>query len=537
MTILLVGIGLALRVWQYLANSSLWIDEAALARNIIDRPVTALFRGLDYAQVAPPGFLLIQKAIVATLGTSEYALRLFPLLCGIAGLVVFAWLAGAVLEGWAAPFAVGLFALGSPFVFFSSQAKQYASDTAASVLVVSAAIWMQRHPDRIHRCVVLGIIGACVVWVSQPAFFVVAGVGASLAALALLERQRSRLGAVLIVEIMWGVSLIAAAVIALRIVSPMDRSYLDWYWAGGFWPLPPRSGADLLWPWHQLTWVFGAFGSGPRRTNGGLNYPWSPLFVVIMLVGYVALWRTRRTAALVLATPALLALAASGFQLYPFTGRLLVFLAPSFLLATAAGARHLLIAWPRRVEFATPALLAVLGGAPIYAAATALPPERIEHIRPIVASIATRHDRDEAVYVYYGAGQAWLYYAPRFGLATHDVTVGRCSVVDPRAYLRELDRFRGRPRVWVVATHLMRGPDELQTLIGYLDAIGRRLDSIVVPASTSAPTQAAYALLYDLSDPGRLATSSSDTYPVSAPPRDDVATRWMCYGTLSPFSG
>ena len=29
--------GVAVRLWQYLGNSSLWIDELALARNILER--------------------------------------------------------------------------------------------------------------------------------------------------------------------------------------------------------------------------------------------------------------------------------------------------------------------------------------------------------------------------------------------------------------------------------------------------------------------------------------------------------------------
>ena len=44
-TITLAALGIGLRAWQYLANNSLFLDEAALARNIIDRPVTGLFRG------------------------------------------------------------------------------------------------------------------------------------------------------------------------------------------------------------------------------------------------------------------------------------------------------------------------------------------------------------------------------------------------------------------------------------------------------------------------------------------------------------
>jgi hypothetical protein len=524
-----------LRLWQYLADSSLGIDEAALARNIVDRSVGAIFGPLDYAQVAPLGFLLVQKAVVAALGSSEYALRLFPLVCGIAALLVFAWLASNLLQGWAAPFAVGMFALGSPFVYFSSQMKQYSSDIAASVLIVSAALWSRSQPHDVRRAFALGIVGAAAVWFSQSAFFVIAGVGASMAGLVLWERRQSRPEILLIVGTMWGVSLAAAAAVALRNVSAVDREYLEWFWSAGFWSLPPRSLRDFRWPLDQMTWAFGAFASGPRRTNGGLNYPWSFVFVIIMLVGYAVLWKRRRDAALFLSMPALLTLAASAFHLYPFTGRLVAFLLPSFLLATAAGADWLLAAWPERFRFATPALLAILGGAPLYAAATSLPPERIEDIRPVLARIATQRRAGDAMYAYYGAGQAVLYYAPRFGLGTRDLTIGRCSVADPREYLRELDRFRGRPRLWVMATHLRRGTVELQVIRDYLDSIGRRLESIVIPASTNAPPQGAYAFLYDLSDPGRLGSSSSENFSVPRPPMDDGLTRWSCYGTPAPL--
>src|SRR4051794_29555597 len=56
--------GVALRLDAFLRNYPLTLDEAALARNIIERPWTKLLGRLDYAQIAPPGFLLVQKAIV-----------------------------------------------------------------------------------------------------------------------------------------------------------------------------------------------------------------------------------------------------------------------------------------------------------------------------------------------------------------------------------------------------------------------------------------------------------------------------------------
>jgi len=535
-TIGLVVIGVVLRLWQYISAPSLWIDEAALARNIIDRPVRALFGPLDYAQVAPPGFLLIEKAAVLTLGSSECVLRFFPLICGLAALLAFARLTHHLFDDWAAPFAAGMFALGAPFVFLASQVKQYSSDILASVVVLAATIWMRRQPDSIRRSLMLGLVGAVAVFFSQPACFIVAGIGTALALLHVLERPRPAMGPLAIVGIMWGLAFSAAIVIGVRAMSPTDRLYVHWYWGAGFWPVPPRKASDLLWPFEQLTYAFGAFGSGPRRTNGGLNYPWSPLFAVMTLVGLFAIWKKRRDVALFLVAPALWTLAASASQLYPFTGRVLTFLEPGFLLATAAGARYALEIWPNRMQLATPALLAVLGGSPVFAAVRGLPPERVEHIRPIVAAVARQLQPGDAVYVYYGAGQATLYYAPMFGLARGTLTVGRCSMANPKAYLRDADRFRGRPRVWILATHLIRNTGELQVLTDYLDAIGRRVNSMIVPATTGLPAQAAYLYLYDLSDADRLHAASSDTFPVPAVELDQSIAQWGCYGTQTPVS-
>src|SRR3712207_5804038 len=76
--------GAALRLWQYAADTSLWTDELALAKGILALDLRALFpTPLPYNQVAPRGFLLAQKLVVTALGPSDYALRLFPLACGL----------------------------------------------------------------------------------------------------------------------------------------------------------------------------------------------------------------------------------------------------------------------------------------------------------------------------------------------------------------------------------------------------------------------------------------------------------------------
>ena len=82
----LCGLGALLRLWQYWPGASLWADEANLALNIIERPLGHLLGPLDYRQVAPPGWLILEKAAVTLFGEGERALRLIPFLGGLLAL-------------------------------------------------------------------------------------------------------------------------------------------------------------------------------------------------------------------------------------------------------------------------------------------------------------------------------------------------------------------------------------------------------------------------------------------------------------------
>ena len=86
---LIIGFGVTVRCVQYLAHRSLWLDEVSLALNIVPRTFPQLLKPLDYEQGAPLGFLMVEKTIVHMFGSSEYALRFFPLLSGIVSLFIF----------------------------------------------------------------------------------------------------------------------------------------------------------------------------------------------------------------------------------------------------------------------------------------------------------------------------------------------------------------------------------------------------------------------------------------------------------------
>src|SRR5262245_39216252 len=74
-----VVIGVALRSAQYLADTSLWLDEIALVRGILELDLRELATGsLPYDQIAPIGFLVAQKGAIHVFGPSDSALRLIP---------------------------------------------------------------------------------------------------------------------------------------------------------------------------------------------------------------------------------------------------------------------------------------------------------------------------------------------------------------------------------------------------------------------------------------------------------------------------
>ena len=173
--------GIALRLKQYLTNRSLWSDEASLALNIVERSFKELAQPLDYHQGAPLGFLWIQKGIVILFGSSEYALRLVPLICGISSLFIFWFIAAKYLNKRATCLAFTLFAISDLPIYFSSEAKQYSCDVMVGLLTLVMLFSLTKRNQNLGYLSVIGygLLGAIFIWMSHPAIFFLGSVGIS----------------------------------------------------------------------------------------------------------------------------------------------------------------------------------------------------------------------------------------------------------------------------------------------------------------------------------------------------------------------
>jgi len=172
-------LGIVLRLRQYLFNRSLWLDESMLSLNIVRRSAAELLKLLDYAQTAPLGFLWLEKLAVHYFGTGELALRLVPLLCGIASVALFALLARKLLPPSAVAIAVGLFSVSEPLIYYSSEVKQYSTDVAFALILCLAAIPLFEASSRISGVLSISAAGGIALWFSNPSVFILAGVGIS----------------------------------------------------------------------------------------------------------------------------------------------------------------------------------------------------------------------------------------------------------------------------------------------------------------------------------------------------------------------
>src|SRR5262249_36242257 len=232
------------------------------------------------------------------------------------------------------------------------------------------------------------------------------------------------------------------------------------------------------------------------------------------LFGFVMLWKRRRLFALLLAGPIVVTAAASAARFYPFKGRLTLFLVPGLLLMGAEGARWIARGLVRlRVPIPLPAACCALP--PLLGLFVYHPVQRRQENRPLFEYLAKRRRPGDAIYIPYDTIRALKYYGPRTGLDPSSVTPGTCHRGDLAAYLREIDRYRGQPRVWVVFAHNLPETLEQPTMRAYLRAIGRYREGIRVPTGDSAvPPGDMSTELFDLSDPERLASTSAETFPL-----------------------
>lgn len=368
--ILLLCLGGALRIRQYAARTSFWGDEAFVVLNLRELSPAQLVGKLKWDQAATPLFLWSLQAMSRVGGESEYSLRFIPLLCGLAGLGLFATLAWRVLPAPAALLAFGLFALDRRLVEFAADVKQYSGDVMISALLLLVAIGRRDVPP-LRRLMHTAILAAVAVWFSHSTAMVFGGITIALSIACLLEDRRD---AAMIAgfNLLFAVSFLILYFASIR---PQHTDFLQQFWREAF-PDPHHPLCFPMWLWHQGS----DFLQSPYRWPG-------VLFGLLILLSFLAAWQRRTWEIwIAIAAPLVLTIVAATLHQYPFnSSRLTLFLMPELYLLIGLGAAAVLAALPaawRPLWWVLP--LALLGtGLAVGISRFAHPPYK-SHIRPAV---------------------------------------------------------------------------------------------------------------------------------------------------------
>jgi len=344
-------LGLAIRCGRYLLRFPLWPDESFLAAGLIDGTWGGMLGNLDYHQVAPLFFLWAELIATASFGFNEYALRLFPFLCGIGSLFLFLHLARRLLRGAPLLLAVAIFAVSYYPVRHGAEVKPYSTDLAVSLgLLVLAVEWL-RDPARSRRLWHLAAAAVIAVGLSFPAVFVAGGI--SLGLLATVWRVRSRpvvlayLGFNLVLALAFGALYRISTGPQLKtedwLSSPASgsdsfiHSYQEGAWAKAF---PPLQDFGKLAGWL----VEAHTGPSFAYPNGGSHGGSTATFVLFVVGAFFFFRQGRRDVLGIFLAPFALAFTAAAMHRYPYGAhvRFNLYLAPAICILAGTGAARLL---------------------------------------------------------------------------------------------------------------------------------------------------------------------------------------------------
>jgi len=536
-TWVVIAIGVALRCVSYLRRDILWLDEAATARNVVERSLAELLTvPLDYGQSAPKGFLLLEWLVTRVFGTSDLAFRFIPFASGIAGLLIFAAIARRLLTPLGALAALLFFSVGYWFLVYAADTHPYGLDLALSLAALLLTIDLHRLGYPRRRVWATAAFGALAVWFSNGALLAEFGLGAALGAIAWRDRGlRTALRDLWPIAALWGASAAAAVWVGVHSMFPAAREFFAWAWQFGMVPVL-RSPTAFRWLWgawrSQLSFFHGWAVDDPV---------WTSLYVILALIGFVSLLPRRTREAILAASVVAAYVVVSMAKQYPYDARYLLASLAVFVLGIGEAIGVLASAAWGRARALPRALALLLCVPPVYRVIAYPPPYQWTVTGSYMAQIRERWQPGDVVYATYGRSLEVLNSAPRFGLRAQDYVLGPCDFTDPRHLLRAADALRGRRRVWVIVGTGRYFPYSPE--YPYLRTIGVRRDSLPVrlPGSIRTvpplPFDIGTAYLFDLSDSTRLSRATADTYELSPLLRPILRSvnKWNCYGVWSPL--
>ncbi|MCU1672521.1 MAG: hypothetical protein JWN77_634 [Frankiales bacterium] len=465
-----IGLGALARLRQWLGSRSLWLDEVLIADNLVHRGFALLLtEDLTHSQTAPLLWLWAERLLVDVFGGSERALRLLPLLAGLAVLWLTLVLARQVLPRVLVPVPVLLVCLHPGLVYYSNEVKQYSTDVLVVLVLVLLAF---RVPSRTADGPALRRFSAAAtvaVWASHPSVFVLAALSLVLVLRPTFAGDTRRALRVALVLSPWLVSLLVSYVTVLQRTTENEPLFA--YWSYSF----PRGFLDLP-AWFLRRWY--------DLAHLPLQLTFRPIGLALLGFGLYRLCKHGGRSASLLWAAVPVALLGAAISAYPFAGRLALWLVPIAAITMTAAIPHRYV--HRRTAWllaATTALTLVSAPAVARAVGLTVRVQEVEELRPLLERFSEVRQPGDLVLVEVATREAFEYYAEQTGVSRDGVILfGVRKGLGPCDDLPALNAGRfATDRVWVLSSHRLVDTARLGTvedMLARIRTVTREVDHL-----------------------------------------------------------
>ncbi len=425
-------------IWQYYLNRSLWLDEAMLANNILNRNLLELLHPLDNFQSAPPLFLIILK-LISYVSKEEWALRAISLICFLVASILWAqFLKKELKNPLAIVLGICLFSMNFTMIRYAIELKQYAGDVLLTVILVPLTLNLIQNPKNIGgklRFSVIAIIG--ILFSNIVPFLLIFPIGYFLYA----DLKESKLPWFSLSMVM----LVVSHYFIFAYKHP-HIAYMTNYWgnAGGFNVMSLTKLTSLL----SNLFLFG-------RASFWL------LGSLIFLGLFYLIQSGKIITGLVILIPIMIHIIIAAFKKYPFDTRFCLYAIPLLVLLMCYGLQFLLSGLTIPINsFLLIGLSTLIPILLIYKLFKNPLPIKVEELKEVITQIGPNIKGTDDMYIYYGAVPAVEYYHHLEQIPKcNEIQKGKNYRFSPELYANEFSLKSNR--IWFISSHVFGKEDSI----------------------------------------------------------------------------
>ena len=431
-SIFLIILGISIRLFHFLLNRSLWLDEAMLSNNIINRNYLQLLQPLDERQIAPVGFLMVQKFMISTFGVSEYSLRAFPTLAGILSIILFYFLFRKIAGEKVACAGLLFFIFGKFLYYHSTEAKQYYMDVFAYIIAFYYLYFKTPDFRSLKSIISKGVIGAVLIWFSHCTVFFLVSIGFAIMIEIIHSGKFKSAAGFLLMCFIWIISFGINYYFFLFNHSSQSIQESAFITEGY---LPPEGPLK-----DTLLWLF-------PLLKQSVTYPVSissalPLIILICF-GIWYILKNKEYRLLTLALPFLIHIILSLLYIYPFGGRFNLYIGTLFILYITLGLKA--VAVEVRLIGIPIALLTLFLNI-FDPAKTSFRPVEFEEMKPALKYIQDHKNENDIVYIHFASMPSFRFYKDKYPL-------GNSEIIPGSGFDNDFNLISTKDRVWLLLTH------------------------------------------------------------------------------------